>query len=142
MTVLLCLGPALFEIAPMQLQKLKIGRKVDFASHDVLGAEPVLEDMGPENSTATIKGCLRPEHLGGGLRELETLKAARDTRTPLPLIRGDFTPLGFFVIEEIEEEHDSINELGIGREIEIEVKLRSVAFPGSGLANSILRLFG
>lgn len=141
MTVTLSLGPALFEIAPMSLQKLKIGRKVDFASHSVMGAEPILEDMGPDNSTVSIEGCLKPEHFGG-LRELEALKAARDTRTPLPLIRGDFTPLGFFVIEEVEEKHEMINAYGIGREIEIEVKLRSVAFPGSGLAASILRLFG
>lgn len=141
MTVTLCLGPVLFEIAPMSLQKMKMGRKVEFASHDVLGAEPELEDMGPDNATVSIEGCLRPEHFGG-MGNLEILKAARDSRTPLPLIRGDFKPLGFFVIEEVEEKHDSINAYGIGREIEVEVKLRSVASPGVGLAGAILRLFG
>ena len=139
--IVFMLGPALFEIAPMALDKLTIGRKIPFASHDVLGAEPILEDMGPDNQTVTLDGKLKPDHFGG-LGELEALKLARDAATPLPLIRGDFMPLGFFLIEEVEEKHESINEFGIGREIEVEVKLRSVAAPGIGAAGAIFRLFG
>lgn len=141
MTVTLMIGPALFEIAPLSLQKFSLSRKYPFASHDVMGAEPVLEDMGPENASITVEGCLKPEHFGG-LGELEALKTARDAAIPLPVVRGDFTPLGFFVIEEVEEKHETINEFGIGREIEVEVKLKSCASPGIGMAASILRLFG
>lgn len=139
--MLMILGPALFEITPMNLTEVKEGQKFPFASHDVLGGTPILENMGIDSATVSLKGCLKPEHFGG-LPELESLRAAQRTGTPLPLIRGDFTPLGFFVIEEVEVEHEILNEFGIGREIEVEVKLKSVATPDAGLASAIFRLFG
>lgn len=141
MIIIMMLGPTRFEISPMAMQKFKMGRKIPFASHDVLGAEPVLEDMGPDNESVSIEATLKPEHFGG-LGELDLLKEARDAAVPLPLMRGDFSPMGFYVIEELEEKHDHLNELGIGREIEIEIKLKSVATPGPDLAFAILNLLG
>lgn len=140
MITTLLIGPALFRIEPMSLQKLSMSRKIPFAEHAVLGAEPVLEDMGPENESVTVSGVLHPAHFGG-LPELEILKMARDGALPLPVTRGDFRPLGFFLIEEVEEKHDMIGFKGVGRVVEVEVKLKSVATPGVGMAAAILRLF-
>ena len=134
------IGPALFTIAPMNAQKHSLSRKIPFAEHAVLGAEPVLEDMGPENASMKVEGVLHPEHFGG-LGQLEALKIARDAATPLPVMRGDFMPMGFFVIENVEEKHDYLNQSGGGREITVEVTLKSVATPGIGAASSILGLF-
>lgn len=139
--MLMMLGPALFEIQPMNLTKVKEGQKFPFASHEVLGAQPLLENMGIDSSTVELKGNLKPEHFGG-LNELESLRSAQRAGVPLPLVRGDFTPLGFFVIEEMEVEHEILNELGIGREVEIEIKLKSVSTPDVGMASAIFRLFG
>lgn len=139
--MLMMLGPALFEIAPMNLTKVKEGQKFPFASHDVLGGQPLLENMGIDSAVVELKGCLKPEHFGG-LGELEALRAAQRTGIPLPLVRGDFTPLGFFVIEDMDIEHETLNEFGIGREIEVEIKLKSVATPDIGMASAIFRLFG
>ena len=135
------LGPVVFSIAPMSLVSMQGSQKMRFASHDVLGAHPVLEFMGPDSATRSIEGVIYPEHFGGGA-ELSRLVEARKRGVPLPLIRGDFTPLGWFVIEDVQIKHESMNAAGVGREITFTVELRSVSTPPSDSAPSIFRLFG
>ncbi|TVR06619.1 MAG: phage tail protein [Salinarimonadaceae bacterium] len=137
--MLMMIGPVMCDIA-LNLGAHGGGRPIPFASHDVLGVEPVLEDMGPGNAVLNLQITIHPEHFGG-LGGLEALKIARDQMLPLPVIRGDFTPLGWFVIEDVEEDHATLNGGGVGREITVKVSLRSAGSPSAGLAPSIFRLF-
>lgn len=144
--ILMKLGPVTFEASPRPLNAHEHSgeRKYPFVTHDVLGVEPVLEKMGPDNKIVKIEGTIHPHHFGG-VPQLRALESAQLRGTPLPLMRGDRRPLGWYVIEHFEEQHDVLDHHGVGREIKFQATLRSVGRPGSGMAGaimSIFRLFG
>lgn len=138
---LINVGPVAFQIAPLNATSAKSSQKVIFASHDVLGAAPPLEHTGFENEELTIEGIMYPETFGG-MSSLDVIEAAKLAATPLPVIRGDYRPLGWFVIESAEIKHDMLNEYGIGREISVTLKLKAVGTPAGTLAAAIFALFG
>lgn len=138
---LINVGPVQFQIAPLNATSVKSSQKVVFASHDVLGAAPPLEHTGFESEELVIKGVMYPETFGG-MTSLDVIELAKQSATPLPVIRGDYRPLGWFVIESADIEHDMLNEYGIGREISITLKLKAVGTPAGTLAGAIFALFG
>lgn len=139
--ILISVGPVMFQIAPLNPQGIDMGGEVRFASHDVLGAEPQLEHTGYKSGTLEIKGVMFPETFGG-MSSLEVIRAAKAAAVPLPVIRGDFSALGWFVIESSDEKHESLNQYGIGKEITVTLKLKQVGSPGIGLVGAIFSLFG
>lgn len=137
---LAALGPVIFNLK-FDLQGIEQSAKSSFAKHDVMGAAPVYEDTGDEESTVTLKGTLYP-YFFGGLNGLAALEAARQAKVPLPLMRGDYIPIGWFVIDRITRSDAELDASeGIGREIEYSVDLLRVDNPGSGGAEAVLRLF-
>ncbi|MBF6992725.1 phage tail protein, partial [Cupriavidus sp. IK-TO18] len=69
------------------------------------------------------------------------LEAARAAKIPLPLMRGDFIPLGWVLIQGLAEKSAYLDHHGVGREIRFTVNLLRVGSPSAGMAASILRLF-
>lgn len=137
---LMSLGPVVFDHVVTNLTGVEKSSSVTFAQHDVIGAEPILEATGGEGAEYTLTGIIHPEVFGvnGSLAALETAMAEQ---LPLPLMRGDYTPLGWHVITKLTRSDASLNEIGFGREITFTVTLRSVGSPDSGLAQAILGLF-
>jgi uncharacterized protein len=139
--ILMAVGPAIFQVAPMNLTEFEAGRKITFAEHDVLGAAQVLEKTGMNAATLRVTGKLLPD-VFGDIRGLDAIVAAKLAGTPVPVIRGDYVPLGWFVIEDSDEKHESVGATGIGREIIVSLKLKSVGTPASSLASAIFSLIG
>jgi len=137
--MLMSLGPVVFDLV-VNLTETSSSEQTSVAKHDVVNAPPTYELMGDEESTFTLSGVIHPEHFGG-LSGISALKAARAAQTPLPLMRGDFRPLGWVIIDTIETQEEHLNSRGVGRRITFTVDLIAVGTPGSGLAGAILRLF-
>lgn len=139
MTALMSLGPVVFDLVA-NLIGTEGETASSFAKHEVVGGAPVYEAMGDDEASFTLSGVIHPEHFGG-LGTLATLEAARAQQVPLPLMRGDFVPLGWVLIESLSEEHGYLDHRGVGREVQFTVTLIRVGNPGVGMAASILRLF-
>jgi phage protein U len=133
------LGPVVFNLVS-NLTAHEKEQSSAFAKHEVVGSAPVYEAMGDGEGSFSLSGVIHPEHFGG-MGTLSTLEAARAAEIPLPLMRGDFTPLGWVLIDKLKEESSYLNGVGIGREIRFTVSLIRVGTPDFGMASSILRLF-
>lgn len=137
--MLMCLGPVVFDLIT-NLDQVESEAEASFALHEVVHAAPVYEAMGDNETTFTLSGTIHPEHFGVK-GDLAALEAARVAQIPLPLIRGDFVPLGWVVIRKLQRSDANLNPFGVGREISFTVSLSKVGSPAMGLASSILRLF-
>lgn len=137
--MLMSLGPIVFDLVT-NLDETESESRSSFAKHDVVGAPPVHEETGDDDSSFTLGGTVHPLHFGG-LSSLDVLEAARAAKVPLPLMRGDFTPLGWVIIDRIKQRSELLNYQGIGNEIRFSVDLIRTSNPGIGAAASILRLF-
>ncbi|RWC91640.1 MAG: phage tail protein [Mesorhizobium sp.] len=139
MTALMSLGPVVFDLVTNLTEHQKKGESA-FAKHEVVGSAPIYETMGENEGTFTLTGVIHPAHFGG-LGTLATLEAARLAAVPLPLMRGDYTPVGWVLIQGLSELSGYLDEKGVGREVQFSVELLRVGSPGVGMASSILRLF-
>jgi len=138
--MLACIGPIAFDLKN-DLQGVSFETASSFAKHDVMGAPPVYEDTGDEESSITLKGTLLPFFFTGALRGITLLEAARRQKVPLTMIRGDFTPMGWVLIDTISSSHADLDASdGVGHTVEYSIKLLRVGTPAGGAA-SILRLF-
>jgi phage protein U len=133
------LGPVVFDLVA-NLTGHESEATTAFAKHEVMGGSPVYEAVGENEGSFTLTGIIHPEHFGG-LATLDVLEAARTASIPLPLMRGDFVPLGWVLIDNVSQQAGILNAHGVGREIKFTVKLIRVGPPGMGMAPAILRLF-
>lgn len=139
--MLASLGPILFDLRN-DLQSMRLEEQSSFAKHGLLGAGNAYEDTGDEDNTIELTGTLHPYLFAGGLLGLEAIRVARAQKLPLPLMRGDFTPLGWFVIESISRTHNDLHARdGVGTEIEYSIRLLRVDTPVGSSIGSILRIF-
>lgn len=138
--MLASLGPIVFNLKN-DLQTIDQDVSSSFAKHDVMGAPPVYEDMGDDEGTVTLKGTLHPYFFGGALKGLSALEAARQAKVPLPLMRGDYVPIGWFLINKISRSDAELSPEGIGNQIEYSVELLRAGSPGASGAEAVLRLF-
>lgn len=135
---LMILGPVVFDLRNNITGRNKNAR-MSFAKHDVIGGAPVYEAMGADETTATLECILHPFHFGG-LGRLEALQLAMQAQTPLSLMRGDGVPLGWHIINEIDEKHGDIFLGGVGQEVSFNMKLTRVDTPISSMVTSIVSL--
>ena len=137
--MLMALGPVIFDRVS-NLQETDASFEAAYAKHDVIGADPVYEAMGGEGATITLSGIIHPEHFGvnGAVAAMEQAQAAQ---IPLPLMRGDLTPIGWVIITKLTRADRNLNAFGTGREIDFTVSLTRVGSPATSLASTILGLF-
>ncbi len=138
--MLACIGPVTFDLKN-DLQSLDFEAGTTLVAHDVMGAAPVYEVTGDEEATITLKGTLYPIFFQGALTGISLLEAARKQRTPLTMMRGDFTPMGWVLIKSISHSHSDLDAAtGVGQTVEYTVNLVRITGAGGDIA-SILRLF-
>lgn len=137
---LMVLGPVVFDIRN-DLQRHVEESSSAFARHNVLGSSPIYEVVGEDEGTFTLSGMMLP-YILGGLDGLARLELSRLSKVPLPLMRGDFVPLGWVLIQSISKTHQELEPTeGVGQEISYDVKLIKVGNPGLSAAADILRVF-
>ena len=136
------LGAVTIEVWPFNVTD--VGRNGDsgFAEKAVIGRMQVLEAVGDNNDTITLTGKQFPQKLGG-LAELELMRAQKAAQVALPLVRGDFTPLGWFVITSLQDRSSILDGSGVGKVIDVEIGLKRSSPPGAASIFGVLAgLFG
>lgn len=136
------LGSTIFEIAPFNMHGVSHDAGADFAEKAVMSRRPPLEFVGEAPESWSIQGRLFP-HKFGGLDGLEELHQQRRAGKALPFMRGDGVPLGWVVIEQVEEKSSYLDAEGVGKVIEFEVSLkRGEPASGGSLYSVLFGLFG
>jgi phage protein U len=139
--MLASLGPVSFNLTN-DLQSISQKETSSWAKHDVIGTGPVYEDTGDGEGTLTLKGTLHPYIFRGALSALAALRALRAAKQPVTLMRGDYMPYGWYVINEISSEHNTLHPVsGVGQEVDFTAELLAVGNPGIGGAEALLRFF-
>lgn len=132
------LGPTTFNLVT-NLQEIETASEARFAEHSILGGPVVFEAVGQGKSEFSLGGVIFPERLGtdGGITKL---KAAQGLQLPLPLMRGDFMPLGWVIIRSISSQEQRLNASGMGKKITFNAKLNFTGSPrGISMAQQIIR---
>ena len=115
-------GDLLFEIAPFNTEKTRRSTAADFAAKDLIGRRKSREYVGEGDEKLVFNCKLFPQKLGG-LDRLDWLDAVRLSGVPQMLVRGDGTPLGWFLLEQVEENSSYLNGQGIGNMIDVTINL-------------------
>lgn len=136
---LMSLGPIVFDLIT-NIDAIEVEGVSAFAKHEIVNGGPVYEGMGEDETAITIEGVIHPEHFGG-VGSLAAIEAARLAQIPLPLMRGNFVPMGWVIIERFSQSEAYLNEHGVGREVRFSVALLSASTPGAGFASQLLNLF-
>jgi phage protein U len=140
--MLMQLGSVAFEVFPLNTHEHSRAAEMGFVEKAVLGARPPLEKVGEGNETRMISGRVFPRKFGG-LGQLASLEAARAAGQPLFLMRGDGRPLGFYVIERMNEKDTYLAANGVGQVIEFDISLKAASAPSpSGYVVSIMGMLG
>ncbi len=129
--MLYALGPVVFSIAPLNTDKVQRTGETKHAEHHVLGGAPLYEFMGEGKRTIKLKGAVFPDNFGG-LDQLGALEQMRRLGAPQHLLRGDGTPMGWVVIEDVNEDHEHLNPQGVGRVISYTIDMKVAGAPGAG----------
>jgi phage protein U len=140
--MLYALGPLEFEVAPFNTHEVGRTHAADFASKDLLGRRKSHEFVGAGDERMSFSGKLFPHKLGG-LDSLGVLNAIRDSGAPQMLMRGDGTPLGWFLVESVRERSSHLDAQGVGKLIEFDIELlRDDAPSAASYIANLFSLFG
>lgn len=140
--MLYMVGSVMVEVVGFNVTETDGAFEAGFAEKAVVGRRPILEAVGEGPETLSLSGRLFPEKFGG-LGEVEQLQAQRQAQMAIPVMRGDGTPLGFFVITGLSQKHTKLDRGGVGKIVDIEIKLKRSDPPGAGAIGSFLNdLFG
>lgn len=120
--MMMALGFFVFMLKTIPFQQLDENRKWRFASNNRMGKRPSLQFLGPDSDTIVLTGVLMPSVTGGRL-SLVALELMANSGKGWPLIRGDGTIYGMFVISEITKKETSLHTNGAPRKIDFTITL-------------------
>lgn len=133
---LLAIGPHIFDIFPLNLQKIEEETTASWPTVNRFGAGPARQFTGPGDATLKIEGlCFNEEF--GGYEDYLALKATQKAGIPVDVIgwgsgAGYGLVLGLMVILKVGASHEFIGPDGIGRKITFSVELASFGGGFSG----------
>lgn len=122
--MLYMLGPIAFEVWPYNTHEVSHDAKTDYAAKDVLGARRPNEYVGEGDETIKLSGRMLPEKVAGALEMHDMMQGIRQSGQAQFLLRGDGTPLGWFVIESVSTRSKHLNGSGVGQFIEFDILLK------------------
>lgn len=128
MTPLLALGAHIFEIAPLNFQRISEETTAKWPSIARFGGRPGRQHTGYGDDPITISGLLYPEELGGQA-ELEALRATQRAARPVVMMgwqgsTGTAAKIyGLVVILSISSTKSAIGPSGIARKLSFEVEV-------------------
>jgi phage protein U len=126
MTPLLAIGPHIFEIFPLNLQKIEEETNVNWPAVERFGTGPARQFTGQGETTFKIEGlCFNEEF--GGYTEYLALKATAAAGQPLDIVGwGAGAAYGLVIgpacILKVSATHEAIGPDGIGRKITFHVE--------------------
>lgn len=112
-------GAIQFDVTPLNIHEADHSTSTDWARKEIAGAGVYREWTGEGDEQITLRGRIFPFKLGG-MTELETLESFRRAGQAEQLMRGDGTPLGWFVLESISRTHRFLAQGGVGQVIQFE----------------------
>jgi uncharacterized protein len=133
----------LFQLGPLQVNQTFNAHETaheyggDYAAKNVIGTRKPREFVGVGDETFNLTGTIFPAKLGG-LDELGLLQAMVEAGEPQILVRGDGTNLGWYTVDKGTEKSKFIDSSGVGRVIDVEIKLTRVDAPSAENFTSFL----
>ncbi len=124
MSALLALGPHIFEIAPLNYQKLQKKSAFRHAEMARLAREPARQFVGPGSATVSISGLMFPDSLGG-YEEYRAVERTARTGRPLMMVGGTGLVFGRVVILSVSETHQVIGARGAPAKLEFSIEVAS-----------------
>jgi len=134
MTPLLALGPHIFEIAPLNFQRIERETEVKWPAIARFGGRPGRQMTGFGEDPIRISGLLFPEEFGGR-EEFEALRATQLAARPVIMAGWALTGsaariFGRVVILRVRDVQDSINRDGFGRRLAFDIEVAPVSDGG------------
>lgn len=135
---LLALGPHIFQVDFMNLQKFTESFGVETASMKHFGSDPGVQITGYAEDAKTISGLLYPEEFHDR-SAIDAVTVTIRAKLPVPLLSwassGTFATLvhGLFIIKSISKEHDTFNRHGQSRRITYSIDVVPVPSGGKPL---------
>jgi phage protein U len=123
--MMMTLGLFVFGLYTVPYQQLARQTQWRHPSASRVGRRPARQYIGPGDDTIDLSGTLYPE-LTGGRISLALLREMADTGKAWPLIQGDGTFYGLFIIENITETGSVFFPDGAARKIDFGIKLTRV----------------
>jgi len=132
---LMALGLFVFEISTLAYRELQ--RRTDWrhARTSRIGARDATQFVGPGEETICLQGAVYTE-IADGPASLETLREMADQGEALPLVAGDGTVLGTYVITALDERHVVFHDDGCPRRIDFALDLLRVDDPDHEAGNA------
>lgn len=131
--MLMALGPFRFRIPTYSVEQ--IARKVSsrVASQEIIGARPTTHLLGPGEETVQFSSTFFPFHLnGGGLAQLEGVRAACVVQQPLMLISVAGLVFGRWIIQDVSDERTKFAVSGTPQMITVDMTLIRYVPRGGG----------
>lgn len=125
MSMMMALGLFVFGLHTVPYQQLQRQRQWRHPSSSRVGRRAARQFTGPGDDVITLSGTLYPEITGGKV-SLQLLAAMAETGKAWPLIQGDGTFYGNFVVEDMSETSSVFFTDGAARKIEFSLKLSRV----------------
>lgn len=129
-TVMMQLGEYQFAIAAAAYQELRRTSEWRWPSQDRFGQRPVLQFTGPGEDSISLQGVIFPEW-NGGTGQLDAMRGMADQGEALPLVDGNGSSMGQWVIASIEEGQTVFAGNGVPRRQEFTMQLKRAATTGA-----------
>ncbi len=120
---MMTLGIFIFMRKTVPYQSLNRSLSFRQASNNVIGTLPKTQFIGKESETVEISGILMPE-ITGGKMSVTVLEQMAESGKPFPLIQGDFSILGWYVIENVKINSSEFFSDGSPRKIDFSMNLK------------------
>lgn len=127
--MLFMIGSVQVDVRPFNVDQVTRSAAADLAEKATLSGRKPIEFMGPGEDTLTLSGQLLPSKLGG-LNELETVRSLMEQGAVLPVMRGDGSRLGSYMITRLREAHRDLLRDGVGFTIRHTITLKRVPDEG------------
>lgn len=132
--MMLTLGMFVFMLRTVPYQSMQRNAGFRWPTNARIGQRPTAQFLGADNEKITLSGVLMPE-LTGGTLSLMALQLMAAQGRAWPLIEGNGTIYGMYVIESIAETKTQLFSNGSARQIEFTLNLMRVD-------ESLISMFG
>jgi len=141
--MLYMIGAVQVDTFPFSVDGVSRSGSADIATKPLLNGLKGAEFMGEGDDRLNMRGQLLPAKIGG-LPQLEALRSAMNQGAALPVMRGDGTRLGTYMITNLRENHDHLLRDGIGAVVKVSISLKKVPAErsaGTQVIPALLQLF-
>ncbi len=123
--MMMTFGLFVFGLDTVAYQELQRQTAWRHASGNRIGRRPARQFLGPDDDTITLTGTLLP-HFTGGQQDLDELREMANEGAAWPLIEGNGTHYGLYVIESMRERKNYHTRDGTAQRIAFTLSLQRV----------------